>query len=97
MLPEPNSDWPPSPYDVVFKDIDKWAELWKGTSTSLSNYQPPNKRGRFRRAVDSFFDSSSGQSSGPPATRQVHIPIASDIYRCVGGLMFGAGVTFGVG
>lgn len=96
MLPDPNSDWPPSPYDVVFKDIAKWAELWKGTSTALSNYQPPNKRGRLKRTADAFFGRQDGTQI-PSNARQVHVPIAGDIYRCIGGLMFANGVTFGTG
>lgn len=97
MLPDINSDWPPKPYDEVFRDIEKWAKLWKGTGPDFSNYQPTNKRGRFKRAADAFFNTSSGQQEGVAPNRQIHIPLAGDIYRTVGNLMFANGVTFTTG
>lgn len=91
-LPKNNSEWPPKPFDVAFDQVAQWHTWWEGTSSKLTNFgphtgvvTPSGFVSRVQAASDAFF----GKQAPGTSERRLHLPVAGDIARLMGSLMFG--------
>lgn len=99
-MPDPNTAWPPKPFERVYRDVSRWSAWWQGDPDMLSRVY-----GGYSTTEQSFSSqtwSAKGGLAGfwnrfywgtPPKPGEqrskLHVPVAAEIAQVSADLIFG--------